>query len=131
MIIMITLDSNYQKIWEKSGTATFDSYYEGTDKIQIIQKDIPKTLYAIGVYRSRKSLPQEFSPSLLQITRVNVLSENTKRHDIEIDFDFLKKLPMSVNSTLHKMIPESTPLIRYINDSHFFKLQKIKNFDEL
>lgn len=67
MIVMITLDSNYQKMWEKSDTATFDSYYEGTYKIRNIQKDIPKTLYAIGVYRSRKSLPQEFSPSLLQI----------------------------------------------------------------
>ena len=34
MIVMITLDTNYQKIWEKSGIATFDSYYEGVQTIK-------------------------------------------------------------------------------------------------
>ena len=33
MIIMITLDINYQKIRGESGVATFDSRYENIDKI--------------------------------------------------------------------------------------------------
>lgn len=133
MIVMITLDNNYSDIWEKTGVATFHTRYEGRDKIHIIQNDIlSKTVYAIGLYRTKKSLAQNNPPSLLRITNAEILKNCEKgEHDIRIYFEFLKKISIELNEYLHKIIPTSTPLIRYIKDSYFFEKQKILRSDEL
>jgi hypothetical protein len=129
MIIMITLDTNYYNIWEKSGIATFDSKYEGIQSIKIIQESLHENLYAIGLYRARKSLPQPFPPSLLQITKATLL-ENCRKHDIRIHFNFLKKLPIEFNTYLQQILPDSRPLICYIRDS-YFSITKRNFFDVL
>lgn len=133
MIAMITLDNNYSDIWEKTGVATFHTRYEGRDKIHIIQNDIIcKTVYAIGLYRTKKSLAQNNPPSLLRITNAEILKNCEKcEHDIRIYFEFSKKISIELNEYLHKIIPKPTPLIRYIEDSYFFEKQKILKSDEL
>lgn len=129
MIILITLDTNYHKIWEKSGIATFASKYEGIQSIKIIQESLHENLYAIGLYRDRKSLRQPFPPSLLQITKATLL-KNCRKHDINIHFTFLKKLPIEFDTYLQQILPDSRPLIRYIRDN-YFSITKRNFFDVL
>lgn len=126
MIVMITLDTNYQKIWEKSGIATFDSYYEGVQTIKKLQESLHEKLYAIGLYRSHKTSPQPFPPSLLQITGATLMT-NCRSHDIKIYFRFLQKLPIEFNTCLHQLLPDSRPLFHYIDDDCFAKLQNTFN----
>ena len=40
MIIFITLDNNYNKIWERSGKATFSSHYEKPEIVNIIKDEV-------------------------------------------------------------------------------------------
>ncbi|WP_144268515.1 hypothetical protein [Desulfovibrio sp. An276] len=124
MIIFITLDNNYNKIWERSGKATFSSHYEKPEIVNIIKDEVHnKKIYAIGLYRAKKSSGQLLPPSLLCITKVTILSiDNIYAHDIIIDFNFIKKMPVSLNNDLEKVLIEPTPLIRYIPDSQVVKI---------
>ena len=122
MFILTTLDTNYPEIWEKSGTATFSSHYEG-DIIPSMQESLHNgTVYAIGMYRSCRAMPQEYAPSLLKINDVrHIRPAQPYGHDIAIDFLFIGKLPASSNKLLNSFRQGSRTLIMAVDDILFLR----------
>ena len=122
MFILTTLDENYPEIWEKSGTATFSSHYEG-NILPLLQERLNKgAVYAAGIYRPCRAMPQEYAPSLLQITKARHISPaQTYRHDIAIDFMFIGKIPLAVNSIVNSFRQNSRSLVVEIDDITFLR----------
>lgn len=116
MIILTTLDNNYPQIWEHDGRATFSSEYEKID-VSIPMEITSKNPYAIGYYRAWKASRQNLPPSLLMITQIKTIdTRDTKKHDIAIDFQFMKKLPYTVDRQLNALFLKPTPLINYLDN---------------
>ena len=122
MFILTTLDTNYPEIWEKSGTATFSSHYEG-NIIPRMQERLGKgTVYAVGMYRSCRAMPQEHAPSLLQITKArHIHSSQPYGHDIAVDFLFIGKMPATANRLLNSFRQNGSPLIVEVDDIAFLR----------
>ena len=115
MFIFITLGNNYNRIWEKSGTAPFRSFYESSNIVEKINEKTVCNPYAIGIYRIFHSCCQELSPSLLRIKNA-VFIPSCHNRDIFIHFEFIKKLPSGFDGILYESCPKSTPLIQEIRD---------------
>lgn len=125
MFIFITLDNNHREIWERSGRATFSSHYESATIATEINEKIIHNPYAIGMYRSKRDLPQDHSPSLLRIRKAFFIPSRRNR-DIFVYFDFLQKLPSEVNRILNGMHIGPTPLIQEIyNDAEILSIAGI------
>lgn len=124
MIVFTTLDYNYNKIWERSGKATFNSHYENLEIVNKIENEVNNNkIYAIGLYRSKKTSSQLLPPSLLCITKVTILNfNNIYKHDIIIYFDFVKKLSSALDNILKEIFIKPTPLIRQISDRQVIKI---------
>lgn len=122
MFILTTLDENYPQIWEKNGTAPFSSRYEG-DIVPHMQMLLHKsTVYAAGIYRPGRKMPQEYAPSLLQITGARRLrSSQPYGHDLAIDFIFIGKMPVATNRLLNSFTPGARSLIIEVEDLTFLR----------
>lgn len=122
MFILTTLDENYPQIWEKNGTATFSSRYEG-NIVPHMQALLHKsTVYAAGIYRPCRKMPQEYAPSLLQITGARRIQNSPPYvHDLAIDFIFIGKMPVAANRLLNSFKPEARPLIIEVEDLTFLR----------
>lgn len=122
MFILTTLDENYPQIWEKNGTATFSSRYEG-NIVPNMQTLLHKsTVYAAGIYRPGRKMPQEYAPSLLQITGARRLRPSQPYgHDLAVDFIFIGKMPVTTNRLLNSFKPEARPLIIEVEDLTFLR----------
>lgn len=116
MIILTTLNNYYPNIWERNGRATFSSRYEKIDE-NLLGKMLSENSYAVGYYRALKSSRQNLPPSLLMITQIKTVdTRDTKKHDIAIDFQFIKKLPYTVDRQLNDIFLNPTPLINYLDN---------------
>ena len=122
MFILTTLDENYPQIWEKSGTATFHSRYEG-NIIPCMQDRLRKgTVYAVGIYRPWRGMPREYAPSLLQLCQAKHIHPlQPSEHDIAVDFTFIGKLPTATNRFLNKFKQSRSPLIVEVDDMTFLR----------
>lgn len=125
MFILTTLDNNYKRVWEQEEKckATFSSQYE-LPTVKNMQKLLPNTVYAIGIYRKLRSERQNLAPSLLIIKSINFIPLNRNNHDIEITFDFAKKLPKHLDYIIDKIKQKTTPLIFQVRGSN---IELIKN----
>ena len=122
MFILTALDENYPQIWEKTGTATFRSCYEG-NIVPHMQTLLHKSsVYAAGIYRTGRKMPQECAPSLLQITGARrIRPSQAYGHDLAIDFIFIGKMPVAANRLLNSFKPGSLPLIVEVEDHTFLR----------
>lgn len=122
MFILTTLDENYPQIWEINGTATFSSRYEG-NIVPHMQTLLHKSsVYAAGIYRPGRKMPQEYAPSLLQITGARRLRPSQPYgHDLAIDFIFIGKMPIAANRLLNSFKPSTRPLIIEVEDLTFLR----------
>ncbi|MCH5277280.1 MAG: hypothetical protein J1E80_05530 [Desulfovibrionaceae bacterium] len=128
MIIMTTLRDIFPKIWEcdtHNKTAYFStSYLEQKNSIQHILNTKHSELdnISIGRYSSLKNqIKQNFPPSLLYITSMNILKKKIRimniYYDFEVKFKFICKIS---DENLIKNIESiyTTPLIQNVEIAH-------------